>query len=385
MSAQQMRLSGGRLTIDLAALADNWRKLRDRLGGNCECTAAIKGAGYGIGLEEAAETLARAGCRTFFVALPNEGLRTRAILPDARIYVLDGLLPGTAADYAASNLIPVLGSMPEIEEWAAFCTEQGRQLPAALHIDTGMNRLGLRLDEARALAQRPDLLAAFELTLVMSHLACASGRDHPLNALQLSRFGEIADLYPGVPKSLANSGGIFLGDDYHFDLVRPGIALYGGEAMDDEPNPMRPVVTAEARILTLRDAEPGESVGYGAAQSVERPTRLAILGVGYADGYHRLAGTSSDKDGEPAQSAQVWIGGHVAPIFGRVSMDLIAVDVTDIPPEVCARGAWVELFGPNISVDSVARCARTIGYELLTGLGNRYTRSYKPFEQLDNH
>ena len=375
MTALHSRLAGGRLTIDLAALAANWRDMRDRLEG-ASCAAAIKGDGYGIGLEAAAETLHRAGCETFFVALPDEGLRLRKILPDAVIHVLDGLLPGTADDYAASRLIPVLGSMPEIAEWAAFCRERDQRLPATLHIDTGMNRLGLRLEEAQQLAADTTTLSAFDTVLVMSHLACAGTLEHPLNAVQLSRFHEAAELFPGVPRSLANSAGIFLGSDYHFDLVRPGIALYGGEAMDNVSNPMRPVVTLEARILMLRDVAAGESVGYGAAQVVKRPTRLALLGAGYADGYHRLAGRGGDTN-----AAHCWIGGHKAPLVGRVSMDLIAVDVTDIPPDACQRGAWVELFGNHVPVDSVAACAQTIGYELLTSLGQRYSRTYKPFEQ----
>ncbi len=374
-SGDRHALAGGRLTIDLDALVGNWRALRDRLHG-ASCGAAVKGDAYGIGLESAATALSEAGCETFFVALPDEALRLRAALPDATIHVLNGLFPGAAQDYAAANLIPVLGSMAEIDEWAAFCAAHGRRLPATIHIDTGMNRLGLRLDEARALAADTDTLASFELVLLISHLTCAGDAAHPLNALQLDRFRETTALFPGVPRSLANSAGIFLGPEYHFDIARPGIALYGGEAVDNTPNPMRPVVTLETRILMLRDADAGESVGYGAAEVLEHPARLAILATGYADGYHRLAGRGGD-----TPSAQAWIAGHFVPLVGRVSMDLIVVDVTGVPAHLCERGAWVELFGPHVSVDSVAACAQTIGYELLTALGGRYTRSYVPVQQ----
>lgn len=373
MTAQNLRLAGGRLTIDLSALAENWRFLRDQLNDSA-CGAAIKGDGYGIGLEQAAQALAAAGCETFFTALPEEALRTRAVLPDAEIYVLDGLLPGAAPDYLAANLIPVLGSLPEITEWAAFCRTHGKRLPAALHIDTGMNRLGLRVEEAEALAKDAGTLAAFEMVLVMSHLVIAGEPSHPLNAAQLERFLQASALFPGVKRSLANSGGIFLGADYQFDLARPGIALYGGEAVEGVANPMRPVVTLEARILSLRDIPVGESVGYSAAQVADKPMRVATVAAGYADGYHRLAGRGGATD-----NAQCWVNGHFAPLVGRVSMDLIAVDVTDVPVDACKRGDWVELFGSHVSVDSVAACAQTIGYELLTGLGQRYTRCYTPF------
>lgn len=373
--------AGGRLSIDLAALAANWTMLASRLDG-AACGAAIKGDGYGIGLEQAATTLHRAGCETFFVALPDEGLRARRAVPDAEIYVLDGLLPGTAADYAAKGLVPVLGSLAEVEEWAAFCRTRSERLPAAIHVDTGMNRLGLRFEEACRLANDTRTTEAFETRLVMSHLACAGAGDHPLNAQQLAAFREIAPLFPGARRSLANSGGIFLGPDFHFDLARPGIALYGGEAVDHADNPMRPVVTLEARVLLLRDVPKGESVGYGAAEIVTRASRLALLGVGYADGYHRLAGRSDIPGDHPASSnAHGFVAGHRAPIVGRVSMDLIALDVTDVPENACKRGDWVELIGANVPVDRVADWAGTIGYELLTALGRRYTRHYTPFEQ----
>lgn len=363
-------LAGARLTIDLGALAYNWRALDD-LAGSAECAAAVKGDGYGIGLEQTVETLSAAGCRTFFTAVPQEGLRARAVSPSSRVFVLCGPLPGTGEVYRAGGLIPVLNSKEDVLEWAAYCAEVGLRLPAALHIDTGMNRLGLRLDEARLIAQAREVLQTFDLVLVMSHLACGGDSGNPLNALQRERFLEAAALFPQAARSLANSAGIFLGADYRFDLVRPGIALYGGEARDAGGNPMRTVATASARVLTVRVAEAGETVGYGATQTLTRRSRLALLAAGYADGYPRLAGSES-----PHGPARAWIAGYEVPLVGRVSMDLIAVDVTDVPEELCERGAWVELFGPHIAIDSVARHAETIGYELLTGLGRRYARRY---------
>jgi alanine racemase len=357
-------LSGRRLTIDLDALADNWAELA-RQASSAETAAVVKGDGYGIGLEPAAAALARAGCKTFFVALPSEGLRLRAALPDAVIYVLDGLIEGSAKVYAEADLRPVLSSWAEVEEWAAY-RDKGFATGSAIHVDTGMNRLGLSLHEALDLARRDDLLTAIGPTLVMSHLACADTPADPFNLRQRALFGEIRAEFPHLPASLANSAGILLGEDFHFDLVRPGIALYGASPA---AAPLRIVVTAEARVLSVREVEEGEAVGYGASERVKRASRIAVLGAGYADGYHRRAGSSDQRKG-----AQVSIRGRPAPLVGRVSMDLMAADVTDI--RAVARGDWAELFGLNVPIDDVARTAGTIGYELLTGLGRRYARRY---------
>ncbi|MCX5493179.1 alanine racemase [Kaistia dalseonensis] len=359
-------IAGGRLTVDLGALADNWRVLAQRAGG-AETGAAVKGNAYGIGLEPAVVALAAAGCRTFFVALPAEGLRLRAALPEATIYVLNGLAEGSAHTLADKDLRPVLGSLAEIEEWAAYRAGGGRGL-AALHVDTGMNRLGLTLDQAGALAQLPESARSLGLSLVMSHLACADTPDHPLNARQLGHFGAVAALFPDVPASLAHSAGIHLGSDYHFNLVRPGIALYGGAFMRDEA-PLRTVITVETRIIQVRVVPEGETVGYGATQTTRRTSRIGILSTGYADGYLRAASSSDLRPG-----ASVFVHGKSAPLFGRVSMDLMAIDLTDIPD--AARGDFVELFGPNIAIDTVAASAGTIGYEFMTSLGDRYERHY---------
>ena len=360
-------LAGGRLTIDLGALVANWRTLAAKVGLPVATSAVVKGDAYGIGLIEGGRALAAAGCDTFFVAVPEEGLRLRTALPSVTIYVLAGLIPGSTGTLAAANLRPVLGSLPEIDEWIG-ARRAGASTGAALHVDTGMNRLGLSLAETQALLAAPDRIAALAPSLLMSHLACADTPAHSLNARQLAAFRVVRTALPAVPASLANSAGIFLGSDYHFDLARPGIALYGAAFVEGRP-PLKPVATLEARVLQVRDVAIGDTVGYGAIESRSAPARIAILGVGYADGYHRGASSRDNHRG-----ARAFVRGRPAPLVGRVSMDLIAVDVTAIAG--VERGDWVELFGPNIAVDDVAAYAGTIGYELLTGLGRRYARRY---------
>jgi alanine racemase len=360
-------LAGGRLTVDLGALADNWRTIAGRVSARTRTAAVVKGDGYGIGLAAAGRALAKAGCTTFFVATAEEGLQLRRALPAATIYVLGGFISAAAAAFRDNNLAPVLNSPADIDEWIA-ARRDGIASGAALHVDTGMNRLGLTAAEAFALAGDHGRVAALGLTLVMSHLACADTPAHLLNARQLAAFRAVTAAFPGVPASLANSAGVALGADYHFDLVRPGIALYGAAPGEAIPA-LRPVATAEARILQVREMAAGDTVGYGATETRTKPARLAILAAGYADGYHRAA---SSRDGRPG--ARVFVRGRFAPLVGRVSMDLMTVDVSDVAG--VRRGDWAELFGPNVPVDEVAAHAGTIGYELLTALGRRYARRY---------
>ncbi|MEZ5124588.1 MAG: alanine racemase, partial [Solirubrobacterales bacterium] len=327
------------LTIDLGALRANWAEL-NRVSGRAECAGVIKADAYGLGLEEIARALTRGGCRTFFTATIGEARRVRAVQPGATIYVLDGLLPGAAAHYAGFDLRPCLSSLDEVHEWAAFCRDSGRRLRAAVHVDTGMNRLGMPEDDFRALVSDTELLGAFAPALLMSHLACADEPLNAMNAAQRVRFEAMRALLPGVPASLANSGGTFLGPQYHYDLVRPGIALYGGRALEDRPNPMRQVVTLAARILQVRETVPGATVGYGGTYRVERPTRIATLACGYADGFLRALSVPTGKAG-----ALGYLGEHPVPLVGRVSMDLITVDVTGVPEALARRGGWVEVMG----------------------------------------
>jgi alanine racemase len=363
-------IAGGMLTIDLNALGTNWRELKARAG-SAQCSAVIKADGYGLGIKPVALKLADCGCETYFVATIDEAFRIRAALPAATIYVLNGLYPGTAAQLRTSRARPVLGSWPEIEEWNSFAQESGEPLAAAIHFDTGMNRHGLAAADAVAFADRIKTLR-FKPSLVMSHLACADEPAHPMTAKQVAAFREIAARFPGVSASLANSAGLLAHKDSHFDLVRPGVAIYGGRAVRDEKNPMKPVVRLDLRILQMRHASKGEPVGYGAAEHLKRDSRIAICAAGYADGVFRAVGSSDERRG-----AEAIVAGKRCPLVGRVSMDIIAIDVTDVPEAETKRGGFATLIGDGISVDDFAAHAGTIGYETLVNLGRRYARTYR--------
>jgi alanine racemase len=358
------------LTIDLDALAANYRRLRE-LAGPAECAAVVKADAYGIGMAEAAPVLWRAGCKIFFVATLAEAKALRSLLPEAVIYMFSGLLPGTAAMFRTHDLRPVLNSAEEIKEWATYSASVGEKLPCAVHVDSGMNRLGLSAHEVEAVASARDLWTAMTLSLVMSHLACADDPTHPKSETQLQAFDRLRALLPDSIASLANSAGILLGRSYAYDLVRPGIALYGGHPQRQGPNPFQPVVHLAGRILQVRTVAPGETVGYGATRTLRRASRVATVAVGYADGFFRALST---KDG--TEGLVVSIGGHAAPVLGRVSMDLISVDVTGVPEALSQRGAWVELIGPNVTAQEFAARAGTIDYEVLTNLGRRALRRY---------
>ncbi|QFR31968.1 alanine racemase [Ancylobacter sp. TS-1] len=360
--------AGGILTVDLSALSANYQEL-SRRAAPAACAAVVKGDAYGIGLTRAAPALWQAGARSFFVALLAEARQLRGLLPEAEIFVLNGLFPGTEAAYREQALRPVLGSADQVERWSAFCADIGEGLPAALHVDTGMNRLGLTPAEAVNVAEGRDELG-FPLVLVMSHLACADEPDHPLNARQLEDFRAIAALFPDVRASLANSAGALGDPAYHFDLVRPGIAVYGGRPRKDVA-PLRPVVRLELRVVQLRRVHEGETVGYGGAHTALRPSRVAILSAGYADGIPRLAGASDLRPG-----AEAVIAGHRCPLIGRISMDLLAVDVTEVAEDNIQPGDFATLLGDGLSLDDLARHSHTIDYEILTSLGRRYHRRW---------
>ena len=360
----------GVLTVDLDAIVANWRKL-EKTAVPAECAAVIKADAYGCGAEPVARALASAGCKIFFVATLDEARVVRAAVPQAAVYVLNGFFQNCGEAYAKIDVRPVIGDLNELAEWDVFCRRSGWTGGAAIHIDTGMNRLGLTLTEAQGIVPRINA-GDHGITLVMSHLACAETLNHPLNAKQLAAFREIASLYSGVPASLANSSGIFLGAQFQFDLVRPGAALYGVNPTPEADNPMQPVVDLKARIVQTRNVERGEGVGYGGTWTARRPTRLAIVSAGYADGYFRAA---SSNDG--TRGAEVVVAGKRCPIAGRVSMDLIAIDVTDLPNNAARRGHMVTLIGEGITVDELAHHFGTIGYEVLTSLSRRYARIYK--------
>ncbi len=358
------------LTIDVAALADNWRRLA-RIAAPGQCASVVKANAYGIGLEFALPALYGAGCRTFFVAQLGEGRRARALLPqgDARIYVLNGLEPGAdpGADYAALRLAPTIGSASELARWAAFARRQGAPPAAAVHLDTGMNRLGFASLEALSAA----LAAAGEsgVDLLMSHFVSSEEPANPLNDVQIARFTTARVAFPALSASLANSSGLFLPQRPIFDLARPGYALYGGNPTPGKPNPMKPVVTLDVAIQQTRWIESGETCGYNSQWRAKRRTRLATLLAGYADGLPRTAGAVEGREG-----AEAIIAGRRCALVGRASMDLMIADVTELPETAAQPCDTARLFGEEIGIDEFAERCGTIGYSILTGLSRRYAR-----------
>jgi alanine racemase len=354
----------GSIVIDLAALARNFHKLR-AAAAPAECAAVVKANAYGLGVAPVAKRLLREGCRWFFVAALAEGQELRALAPDAAIYVFEGVLDGQAGKLVEASLTPVLNSLDQVERWAGARLSPAR--PAVLHLDTGISRLGMTAKEVDALARNPELLGRLgHIEYVLTHFACADEPAHSLNSDQLRRFDSLRGRLPPAPTSIANSAAIFMGVEHRGDLVRPGIALYGGNPFSDRANPMEPVVTLKARILQIREVDEALTVGYGATYRAAPPARLATLGVGYADGYPRCLGNV----GVAA------VGGVRVPVVGRVSMDLICVDVSAVSANDVRVGDWVELIGAEVTLDEVAEAAGTISYEILTGLGQRPHREY---------
>lgn len=347
------------LTLSLPAVADNWQTLRNAAP-RAEMAAVVKADGYGLGALPVARKLQYAGCKSFFVATLDEGCAVRAALGGApRIFVLNGLPQGGAVAFAAHDLTPVLNCLDETREWAAYARR-----PCAVHIDTGMGRAGMSPLELDALVADAPLLQKLDIALIMSHLACSDEADHPRNAQQLSRFRAVLARLPAAPASLASSGGIFLRPDYHFDLTRPGIALYGGRPQASGPNPMRAVAVLTAEVLGIRSLARGETAGYGATFAAARETRLAVCNIGYADGIHRSL----------SNRGIAFMDGVVCPYAGRVSMDLLTLDVTAVPSSQIGRGSLVEIIGPNETIEDMAERAGTANYEILTSLGPRFTR-----------
>lgn len=361
----------GRITVDLSALVRNWKSLAN-LVAPAACAGVVKADAYGLGAEPVTKALWTAGCRSFFVASCEEALALRASLKDARIFVLDGIFGGNGSELARANLIPVLSTLDHVAAWRTEANRRGRTLPAALQIDSGLNRLGFDRDEIATLRNQPDQLAGFDVQLVLSHLASADDPKALENENQRQAFLAHADYLPNVPRSLAASDGLMLGKDYHFDLVRPGYALYGGQAFRGRSTPVEPVVTVTAKILQVRTVRAGEAVGYSATYRATSDMRIAVIAAGYADGMPRGA---SAGNGEVHGIAA--IQGKRVPVIGRVSMDLIALDVTGLPDGVMNQCDDVELIGPTVSLDKAGHNAGTIGYEILTRLSPRFARSYK--------
>lgn len=357
--------AGAILTIDLAAVVANWRSLRDRAA-PAACAAVVKADAYGLGAARVAPALAAAGCTVFVVATLDEAIALRAVLPDAtEVLCLGGLPTDSEGEFLRHGVTPVLNHLGEVERWRAFARWRGTPYPAAIHIDTGMNRLGLGPDEQDRLAAEPDRLDGLTVRLWMSHLACAEA-DSPMNAAQLAAFRAALARLPAAPASLANSSGLFLEPEFRFDLARPGCALYGVNPTPDRPNPMRDVLRLDARVLQVRNVDSPMTVGYGASHRVAGSGKVATIAVGYADGYARTLGGRG----------HVYVGGAAAPVIGRISMDLITVDISHLPDGAIVPNSFVELIGPHRPVDTVAVEGGTIGYEILTALGRRYHRAY---------
>jgi alanine racemase len=375
--------AGGELTIDLDAIVANWKLLAGRLRPGARCGAVVKADAYGLGMAPVARALWAAGCRTFFVALPDEGMALRTALADdaapsaresaatataeAEICVFNGPDRSSATVMAETRLTPVLNHLGQARVWSD--TAASAPLPAWLHVDTGMTRLGFDEAETAKIAADTACLSGIRVEAIMSHLACADQPSHGLNDEQRRRFESVLERLASLRpprRSLANSSGIFLGPEYHYDLVRPGAALYGVAPQRTGPNPMAQVVNLKGRILQTHVIDTPRSVGYGATHRAERGRRIATVAVGYADGYFRaLSG-----------SARAHVGQTPVQVVGRVSMDLITVDVTDVPESDVRPGDFVDLIGPLHTVDDLAREAGTIGYEVLTSLGPRYARRY---------
>lgn len=357
--------AGAVLTIDVGAVAANFRDLALRVA-PAECAAVVKADAYGLGADALGPALAASGAQTFFVAHLDEALRLRQRLPEVRIGILNGLPPGGADLCAQARILPVLNHMADVACWSALCRQREAALPAFLHIDTGMNRLGLAPEELDQIAAAPDLFQVIDIQAILSHFACADDAASPMTEAQAEVFRRTLTQLPPRPASLANSSGVFRGRAYHFDLVRPGIALYGGNPTPEAGNPMRHTVRLTSHVIQLRRVDSPMTVGYGASHSFRTKGKIVTIPVGYADGYLRSL----------SNRGKVWIAGALAPIVGRVSMDLITVDVSHLADDAVAPGTVVDLIGPQLPVDDVARNAGTIGYEILTGFGARYARRY---------
>lgn len=354
--------AGGVLTIDLAALRHNYSAIASHIAPT-RAAAVVKADAYGLGASRVAPAFYDAGCRDFFVAHLGEAIALKPFLqPDATLYVLNGLQPGTEAACARDGILPVLNSLEQIENWGALAARQGRKLPALLQLDTGMSRLGLSASEFERLLENFALLDNIDIKFVISHLASGDEPENAANARQLANMTALLVRLPKLPVAFANSGGSFLDKSYHFDLARPGVALYGV----GPENEVVPVLTLSARVIQVRDIDKGAAVGYGGTYVAEGPMRVATIAVGYADGWFRSL----------SNKGSAFFGDTRLPIIGRVSMDSITLDVSALPEGTLKLGSLVELIGPHQRLEDVARDCDTIPYEILTALGNRYARVY---------
>ena len=353
----------GELIIDLAAIRKNYRIIQDHVGADCLVAPSVKADAYGLGADQVVPALYEAGARDFFVATLDEGAELRALKSDINIYILNGYWADAHDLYEQNSLAPVLNSLAEIRAYA----QKGGA--AILHFDTGMNRLGIPAGEAAELFNDMSVLSGIDVKCVMSHLISSEESQNPSNAEQLKKFAEITAHFPNVPHSLCNSGGVFLSQDYHHDIVRPGIALYGGKPTDGQAeNPMNQPVSLSVPVLQIHDVKEGETAGYNATHRFHKNGKVAVMSIGYADGVFRKI----------SNVGSFYFQGQKIPICGRVSMDLIICDISDIADENQPKvGDKIEVIGMHQTIDDLARDSETISYEILTALGHRFKRSYK--------
>ncbi len=355
----------GILTIDLAALGENYRFLQEKVGKSCAIGASVKANAYGLGIKPVIETLNTLKCPQYFAATLDEAIEIRKIVPQTPIAVLNGLYQGAEEEYLRENITPILNSKEEIKRWQSLAKSKNQALSAFLHINTAMNRQGINLTETQDMIDDPALTKGIILNMVISHFACSDEKDHPLNTHQAELFKQYSQHFPKSRKSLANSSGIFRDPAYHYDMARPGYALYGGNPTPETSNPMKRVVDLSVPVLQTRICKKGESIGYGASHTFDKDTMTATIGMGYADGFLRTA----DKQ------KTFYYNGQACPVIGRVSMDLVTINIQNLvqKPEV---GEMIEILGAHQTIDDLACDMGTIGYEVLTSFGNRYKREY---------
>lgn len=381
------RLAGCRVTVDLDALKSNYALLQQSAL-PAQTSAVVKANGYGLGVEMVAKALHDAGCTRFFVAVPNEGVVLRKVLPDAEIFILAGVTPYSAPVLAEARLTPCLGSLEQIKIWHEFWAERSQRRPAAIHVDTGMNRLGLTIDEAIAFAARNDVEYLITPILLMTHFACADEPKDPMNAEQIARIARVKAAFGDIETSISNSGGTITAGEVSLDQdwARPGIALYGGAGRNAPPNPMSVVATVECQVSTVKIAKAGQTVSYGATHKFAKDTRFAVVNAGYADGFHRaLSGSGVGMRETNRPGAEGFIAGHCVPLIGRVTMDQMMFDISELPEDAVKAGDFIEMYGPNISITDAAWRAGTIDYELLTSIGQRMQRRYISSTPMDDY
>lgn len=356
------------LIVNLQATVENYKRLSN-IAGKAECAAVLKADGYGLGAVPIALRLYENGCRTFFVAYVDEGIQLRQAFIqnsiDVDIFILNGLLPGLESTFTDYNLVPTLTDMDQISRWQRYCRMVGRKLPASLHIDTGMARTGLPGKEIQSLLDS-QLLNDIDIRLILSQMVYSHGEDPVYSAFQRQRFESALRQLPKAPASLAKSGAIFLGEDYHYQMVRPGVGLHGINPTTDLENPLLPVVSLWAKVYQVQDVVCGQTIGYSQTFEVKAPMKIATITLGYADGYPWAL----------TNKGHVYFGDYKAPIVGRISMDLMTADVTHVPEALVHNGAWAQIIGQEMTIDKIAQAAKTVPYEVLLGLGKRFQRIY---------